>query len=133
MSWDVNSCNLVILTGHISKEPIFKKVKDEKYSICRFSLATNEEYYDKNDEKQNHAEFHFICAWSRWADFTEKYLSKGRQIQIIGKLRNRYYPDNEGVKRRITEVHVDRIIPLGKREDYFPKENKEREPGEDPY
>lgn len=116
---NVNSINTVILVGYVSTEVDFKKAKDVNTSIARFSLATNEVfYYRKAKEPKTKTEFHYIVAWGSVAEFCDKWLKKGRLVAINGTLRHRTYKDEDGKKRRITEVHVDELTALGKREDY---------------
>ena len=96
----VNSYNIVLLMGYVSTEPIFNRAIDRSTSLCRFDMATNEKFY--NDKSK--AEFHRVVTWGKRAEFCNKWLKKGRQIAVTGKLRHRSYNDDEGTKGKITEV-----------------------------
>lgn len=129
---DVNSFNKVLLVGHVTTDVEAKKAKDSTKVYCRFQLATNEVFRDKKPRP----EFHHVVAWGKRAEFCDKWLRKGRLVHIEGKIRSRYWNDPHGTKRRITEIHVDQIVLLGKKEDYEADEEKteEREPGmDDPF
>jgi len=136
---DRSSYNYVLLVGYVSNDPNFKKVRNEQTSMCRFDIATNEAFRNrKTDNVDSHTEFHRIVTWGKRAEFCSKWLKKGRLLTITGKLRHRTYKDNDGIKRRITEVNADEIILLGKKEDFEEeiqedplKTEQEREPGED--
>jgi single-strand DNA-binding protein len=107
--------NKVILVGHLGKDPEVRTI-ETGVKVVRFSLATTEVYKDKNGERKEITEWHNIICWRNWADIAEKYLAKGKQIYLEGKLRTRSWEEN-GAKRYTTEIHVDNFIMLGTKSD----------------
>jgi len=108
--------NKVILIGNLGKDPEIKYIS-ENNPVATFSLATSENYKDKNGEWQTVTEWHNIVAWRFLAERAEKFLKKGKQVYIEGKIRSRSYDDKDGVKRYITEIVAETLTLLGKRED----------------
>ena len=82
--------------------------------MAKFSLATNEYYKDADGQKQTKTEWHNLIAWNKTAEIIEKYVSKGKEIAIEGKLTNRSWDDKEGNKRYITEVIVNEVVMFSK-------------------
>jgi single-strand DNA-binding protein len=116
---DINSLNKVILIGRLGGNPERRVLPQSERSITRFTMATNERFYNPNTrEATDKTEWHRIVAWGKLAEFCENYLSQGRQILLEGKLRTRSWQDREGNKRTTTEVEANNIVLLGKREDY---------------
>ncbi|MFV0483770.1 MAG: single-stranded DNA-binding protein [Bacteroidales bacterium] len=107
--------NKVILVGNVGQEPEVRHL-DNNVSVASFSLATSETY-SKDNERVTTTEWHNIVAWRALADITEKYIHKGSQLYIEGRLRNRSYDDKDGVKKYRTEIFADTIRLLGKKED----------------
>ncbi|MFV0506016.1 MAG: single-stranded DNA-binding protein [Bacteroidales bacterium] len=107
--------NKVILVGNVGQDPEVRHL-DNNVSVASFSLATSETY-TKNNEKVTTTEWHNIVAWRALADITEKYIHKGSQLYIEGRLRTRSYDDKDGVKKYRTEIFADTIRLLGKKED----------------
>lgn len=95
--------NKVILVGHLGANPELKTF-DDGGAVCNFSLATNESYTDKQGQRQERAEWHRVVVWGKRAEVCAKYLGKGRQVYVEGKLRTRSWEDREGNKRFMTEV-----------------------------
>ena len=115
---DVNSLNRVFLIGHLGGEPEIRYIAQGERPVARFSLATNEVYFDQvTNENKRRTEWHRIVAWGKLAEFCEKYLTKGKQIYIEGKLRTRTWEDKSGIKRSTTEVEAQSIILLGRKEE----------------
>ena len=115
---DVNSLNRVFLIGHLGGEPEIRYISQTERPVARFSLATNEIYFDQvTNENKRRTEWHRIVAWGKLAEFCEKYLTKGKQIYIEGKLRTRTWEDKSGIKRSTTEVEAQSIILLGRKEE----------------
>ncbi len=105
--------NKVILVGNLGRDPEVKTI-DSGAKVARFTLATSEVYKDRSTgERKEMTEWHNVICWRNLADIAEKYLSKGRQIYVEGRLRTRSWEDN-GVKRFTTEVYADVIQMLGK-------------------
>ena len=113
---DVNSLNRVFLIGHLGGEPEIRYIAQGERAVARSSLATNEVYFDQaSNENKKRTEWHRIVAWGRLAEFCEKYLTKGKQIYIEGKLRTRTWEDKTGNKRSTTEIEAQSIVLLGKK------------------
>jgi single-strand DNA-binding protein len=110
------SVNKVILVGNVGKDPEVRYV-DSNIAVAKFTLATSETYKNKNGEIQKNTEWHNIVLWRGLAQIAEKYVKKGSQLYIEGKIRTRSYDDKEGVKKYITEIVGDNMTLLGKRED----------------
>ncbi|TAH26030.1 MAG: single-stranded DNA-binding protein [Cytophagales bacterium] len=104
--------NKVILLGHLGKDPEIRAVESGR-RVCSFTLATTESYKDKNGEKVENTEWHNVVFWGPVVDVFEKYVKKGTQIYIEGKLRTRSYESKEGVKKYITEVLGESMTLLG--------------------
>lgn len=104
--------NKVQLIGHVGQEPIMTNLESGK-NVIRLSLATNESYKNSKGEKQTNTDWHNLVAWGKTADIIEKYVTKGKEIAIEGKLTSRSYEDKEGTKRYVTEVVVNEILLLG--------------------
>lgn len=121
---DVNSLNKVILVGRLGQNPELRYLPQTERAVARFSLATNERYFNPNtNESDVRAEWHRIVVWGKLAEFCEKYLNQGKQILLEGKLRTRSWQDREGNKRYTTEIEARNIILLGKREDVEQRES----------
>ncbi|MCX6353036.1 MAG: single-stranded DNA-binding protein [Bacteroidetes bacterium] len=110
------SVNKVILVGNLGKDPEIKYVMDN-VPVATFSLATTESYKDKDGNRQDKTEWHNIVAWRGLAIVAEKYLQKGKQVYIEGKITSRTYDDKDGVKRYFTEIVAEQLQMLGKKED----------------
>jgi single-strand DNA-binding protein len=105
--------NKVQLIGHVGQEPEIKTFDGGK-KVVNFTLATNEVYKNEKGEKVEQTEWHRVSAWGKVADIIEKYVTKGKEIAIEGKLTHRSYDDKNGEKRFITEVVANDILLLGK-------------------
>ncbi|MDX2443092.1 MAG: single-stranded DNA-binding protein, partial [Bacteroidales bacterium] len=92
-------------------DPEVKELESGK-KFARISLATSETYKNNNGEQVKNTEWHNLVAWGPKASFAEKYLKKGHEIAIEGKLSHRSYDDDKGNKRYITEVVVNNILML---------------------
>lgn len=110
----MSSLNKVLLIGRLGKDPEIRYTADGS-PVANFSLATSEFWTDKNGTRQERTEWHNIVAWSRLADLSKRYLSKGRQVYIEGRIRTREWDDREGNKRRTTEVVASQMVLLGSR------------------
>ena len=104
--------NKVQLIGNLGQNPEVKELNDGK-KVAKFSLATNETYRNKAGEKVTDTQWHNLVAWGKNAEIIEKYLKKGSEVAIEGKLLNRNYTDKEGVKRYVTEIQVSELLMLG--------------------
>lgn len=117
--------NEVILIGNLGKDPEVKHLESGS-TVGKFSLATNESYKDKNDEWQTVTEWHTIIGWNRIAEQMEK-LKKGQLVFVKGKIETRKYQDESGKDRWTTEIKVNKLRLMEKRESNgtgFPEEQK---------
>lgn len=103
--------NRVQLIGHVGQEPEIKNLENGK--LANFSIATNENYTNAKGEKVEQTEWHRITAWGKTAEIIEKYVSKGKEIGIEGKLTHKSYDDKDGNKRYVTEIIASEILLLG--------------------
>ena len=107
------SINKVILIGRLGKDPELKYTAGGT-PFCRFSMATDDVWNDKaSGERQEKTEWHNIVAWDRLAEICNQYLTKGRLVYIEGSLQTREWDDQEGNKRKITEVRARDMVMLG--------------------
>ena len=104
--------NKVQLIGNLGNAPEVKTLESGK-KMARFSVATNENYRNAKGEKVTETQWHNLVAWGKVAEIVEKFLTKGKEVAIEGKLINRSYNDKEGNKKYITEVQVTELLLLG--------------------
>lgn len=107
--------NKVQLIGNLGNAPEIKTFDSGK-KMAKFSLATSENYRNAKGEKVQETQWHNLVAWGKVAEIVEKYLSKGKEVAIEGKLVNRSYNDKEGNKKYITEVQVSELLMLGSKQ-----------------
>jgi single-strand DNA-binding protein len=110
------SINKVILVGNVGKDPDIRHL-DNNVSVANFTLATSESYTNKNGERITNTEWHNIVAWRGLAEVCEKYVQKGKQLYIEGKIRTRSY-EQDGVKKYMTEIYADTLQMLGRKDDF---------------
>ncbi len=104
--------NKVQLIGNLGNAPEVKTLESGK-KMARFSVATNESYRNAKGEKVTETQWHNLIAWGKVAEIVEKFLTKGKEVAIEGKLINRSYNDKEGNKKYITEIQVNELLLLG--------------------
>ena len=104
--------NKVQLIGHLGAKPEIK-ILDSGKKMARFSVATNETYRKASGEKVTETQWHTVVAWEKLAEIAEKYLDKGKEVAIEGKLNNRSYADKEGVKKYVCEIIAGEVLMLG--------------------
>lgn len=111
------SVNKVFLIGNVGKDPDVRYL-EKGVAVANFSLATTERGYTMANGTQvpDRTEWHNIVLWRNLAEIAEKYVRKGSQIFIEGKIKTRSYEDKTGVKRYITEIYAENMQMLGKRE-----------------
>ncbi|TYB71785.1 single-stranded DNA-binding protein [Bizionia gelidisalsuginis] len=105
--------NKVQLIGNLGNDPEIINLESGKM-LAKFSIATNENYKDAKGEKATDTQWHNVVAWGNVAAIAEKYLQKGKEVAIEGKLTTRSWEDKEGVKRYTTEVVCNELLLLGK-------------------
>jgi single-strand DNA-binding protein len=110
----MSSLNKVMLIGHLGKDPEVRYTPDGA-AVASFSLATSENWTDKNGTRQERTEWHNIVAWSKLADLSKRFLTKGRQVYIEGRIQSRDWNDRDGNKRRTTEIIATQLVLLGSR------------------
>lgn len=108
--------NKVILVGHLGKDPEVRHLENGT-SVANFTLATSESYKDKAGNRIDQTEWHNIVVWRGLADVAEKFLKKGSQIYLEGKIRTRSWEDQTGNKKYTTEIVADTFNMLSKRDD----------------
>lgn len=104
--------NKVQLIGHVGNDPEIKSFDGGK-KLAKLNVATNESYKNEKGEKVEETQWHSLIAWGKTADIIEKYVVKGKEIAIEGKLTHRSYEDKTGEKRYVTEVVIDELMLLG--------------------
>ena len=117
------SLNKVMLIGNVGKDPEVRYLETNPVpqgnapKVATFTLATSERYKDRNGNLQENTEWHNIVVWRGLADTVEKFVRKGTQLYVEGKLRTRSWTDQTGAKKYSTEIIADTIQLLGKRAD----------------
>lgn len=106
--------NKVQLIGNLGNAPEVRTLDGGK-KMARFSIATNETYRNAKGEKITETQWHNIIAWGKVAEIAEKYLTKGKEVVVEGKLVNRNYTDKDGNKKYSTEVQVNELLLLGEK------------------
>jgi single-strand DNA-binding protein len=104
--------NKVQLIGNLGNDPEVITLDSGK-KLAKFSIATNESYKNAQGEKVTDTQWHNVIAWNKTAEIVEKYLTKGNEVAVEGKLTSRSYEDKEGVKKYITEIVVNELLMLG--------------------
>ncbi len=111
-----NLRNKVQLIGHLGQTPEIITFESGN-KLAKLAMATNETYYNSKGEKITDTQWHNVIAWGKTADIIEKYVSKGQEIAIEGKLVNRSYETKEGEKRYRTEIQMSELLLLGGKKD----------------
>tara|TARA_B100000609_G_C16818737_1_gene234762 strand:- start:106 stop:516 length:411 start_codon:yes stop_codon:yes gene_type:complete len=110
----MSGVNKVILLGNLGKDPEVRYL-DSGIAVANFSLATTENYRNKQGERVSQTEWHNVVFWRGLAEVAEKYLKKGDSIYLEGKIRTRKWEDKDGNTRYSTEVLADNMTMLGKK------------------
>ncbi len=111
----MSGINKVILVGRLGKDPEVRAFEGGTKKAS-FTLATSEIYKDKEGKKVEQTEWHLIVCWRTLAEIAEKYLTKGKQIYLEGRLRTRSWEDN-GVKKYVTEIEATTFTMLGSKQE----------------
>lgn len=111
-----NLRNKVQLIGNLGMAPEIVNLEKGR-KLAKFSLATNETYYNNAGEKITDTQWHTLIAWGKSAERVEKLLKKGAEVAVEGKLVNRSFDDKNGVKRYITEIVLNDFLLLGSKKD----------------
>ncbi len=107
--------NQVQLIGNVGQNPTTMSLEDGK-KVARFSMATNEYHKNAGGEKEARTNWHTVVAWGKTAEFIGKYITKGKQIAISGKLVTRSYTSDDGTQHYVTEVQVREVLLLGSKD-----------------
>jgi len=110
------SVNKVILVGNVGKDPETRYLEGGT-AVCSFSMATSETYRNRDGERVTNTEWHNVVLWRGLAEVAEKYVKKGSQLFIEGKIRTRSWEDKDGNKRYTTEIIADNMQMLGRKPD----------------
>lgn len=104
--------NKVTLIGRLGKEPEIRTL-DGNRKFARFTLATSDDYVNKDGEKVKETQWHNIVVWGGLSEVCEKYLTKGKEIALEGKITYRIWDDKQGVKHYMTEINVSDLLMIG--------------------
>jgi len=107
--------NKVQLIGNLGNNPEIISLDNGK-KIAKFSIATNETYKNSDGDRVTDTQWHNIIAWNKTAEIIERYITKGSEVMIEGKLTTRSYETQQGEKKYITEVICNELLMLGNRE-----------------
>lgn len=119
----MSGVNKVILVGSIGRDPEVKKTSGGK-TVASLSLATNESWKDGKGERQERTEWHRVVLFEKLAEIAERYVSKGSQVYIEGKLQTRKWSDKDGVERYTTEIVGSSLQLLGPKPEGKQEERK---------
>jgi single-strand DNA-binding protein len=131
----MGSVNKVILVGNLGRDPELKYTPSGT-AVANFTIATNENWKDKEGQKQEHTEWHRVVAFGKLAEICGEHLRKGKQVYVEGAIRSRTYKDREGAEKTAMEIRLDTMVMLGRlegprpgaSEGAGPKEVAEKEP-----
>jgi|SRR5574344_757667 single-strand DNA-binding protein len=130
------SLNKVMLIGNVGKDPEVRHLESGVVTAS-FTIATTERYKDRNGEMKDQTEWHNIVCWRSLAEIVEKYVKKGTQLYIEGKIKSRSYNDKDGITRYVTEIVADSLQMLGRKSDnqgsYAPQTPSQRPAAVNPY
>ena len=107
------SLNKVLLIGNLGRDPELK-MTSQGTPVARFSLATTEQWKNAQGEKQSKTEWHNVVIWGKQAETAERFLRKGKQVMIEGKIQYREYTDQAGVKKTACDIRCENFIMLGR-------------------
>ena len=107
--------NRIQLIGHVGNSPEVQSFENGK-RLARISLATNDFYYNAEGTKVQQTDWHNLIGWGKQANIIERYVTKGKEIAVEGKLISRSYESKSGEKKFITEVVVHEILLLGEKD-----------------
>ena len=129
----MSGVNKVILVGRLGADPEVKTVTSGQ-TVCRLSVATSENWTDRDGQKQERTEWHRIVVWGRLAEICGQHLSKGRQVYVEGRLQTRSWEDQQGQKRYTTETVANTVQFLGASSDrgVAPSNNASNDFGPEP-
>lgn len=106
------SVNKVIIVGHMGADPEVRYTQGGQ-PVASLRVATSESWTDKQGARQERTEWHQVAAWGKTAEACGKFLAKGRQVYVEGRLQSREYTDKEGQARKVWEIQADNVVFLG--------------------
>lgn len=112
----MRSVNKVILIGNVGKDPVVRRTGDGR-AVANFSVATSESYTDRQQQAQERTEWHTIVAWGKLGEICERFVTRGKQVYVEGRLQTRKWTDREGKERYSTEVVASTMMLLGRRDE----------------
>ena len=121
------SVNKVILVGRLGRDPETRYMPNGD-AITNFSLATDEQWRDRNGERQTRAEWHNVSLYGKLGEIANQYLRKGSQVFIEGKIQSRKYTGNDGIERTAYNIIGNEMRMLGDRNDGFDSGNNNAAP-----
>lgn len=104
--------NKVILIGRLGRDPEVRYMPNGE-AVCNFSVATSEKYTDKNGQRQEATEWHNVTMYRKLAEIAGKYLTKGSQVYLEGKIQSRKYQGKDGIERTAYEIIANEMKMLG--------------------
>ena len=110
------SLNKVQLIGNLTRDPELRYTP-QGTAVCTFGIATNRQWTTESGEKKDEADFHRLVAWNKLAEICAQLLKKGRKVYVEGRLQTRSWQGQDGTQRSTTEVVINDMIILDKRED----------------
>lgn len=111
----MNSLNSVILEGNLVKDPVSKQIGRKGVAVCRFRLASNRFYKTENSEKAEEVSFFEVEAWAGQAENCSKYLSRGRAVRIVGRLKEDRWEDEDGRQKSLIKIVASHVEFKSKR------------------
>lgn len=108
----MSGVNKAIIVGRLGADPEVKTVSSGQ-TVCRLSVATSENWTDRDGQKQERTEWHRVVVWGRMAEICGQHLSKGRQVYVEGRLQTRSWEDQQGQKKYTTEIVATTVQFLG--------------------
>lgn len=111
----MSGVNKVIIVGRLGADPEVKTITSGQ-TVCRLSVATSENWTDRDGQKQEKTEWHRVVVWGKVAEICGQHLSKGRQVYLEGRLQTRSWEDQQGQKKYTTEIVANTVQFLGSNE-----------------
>jgi single-strand DNA-binding protein len=122
--------NKITLIGRIGKIPEKRQLNNG--IVVNTTLATSESWKKSTGEKVENTEWHQLVFWNKIAEVAERFLKKGDQIYVEGKIKYESYEDKDGIKRYVTKIHVQNLVMLGSKKESEPEPQKESKPEPEP-
>jgi single-strand DNA-binding protein len=119
--------NKAIILGNVGSDPEIKHL-DGGNAVANFSVATSETYKDKSGEKKTETEWHRVVIWGKLAEIVEKYVKKGQQLYLVGKIKTRKWTDKDGNDKFTTEILCNQMLMIGKKDAPASEEASDEEP-----